>query len=386
MWVACIVRAGFVFPLLLALPVGTIAAPQGQSVVHQLRIESSAGYFDEAVGKPVDLDAFGVWIWPSGGASSTGFGLTSRWPKHIIPVYLEHHTGRVTLFWLIMEVEMIIGAHLSIAKGMPAAVEQLKAIAGNAFQFFTRNPRGGRARDILAREVQEFKQLREAAGVKCVVGHMPYTINLATNRPDIYTFGKTTLLADLQRFDQTGVDYLVLHPGSHLGDGSEMGIRRIVEALTYVLEGYQGGNIALLLETMSGQGTEIGGDLAELEEVFARLGWPEQIGVCLDTCHLLAAGHDLTSIEGLDQLVERLDDGLGLERVKLVHLNDSKKERGSHADRHANIGQGTLGIEGIVKIINHPALRNLPFVLETPVNNYLEYGTEIELVRQLRTR
>ena len=278
---------------------------------------------------------------------------------------------------------MIIGAHLSIAKGMSVAIDQAKSIDGNAFQFFTRNPRGGKARDIAQGEMEQFRRHRLAEGIRCVVGHMPYTINLATNRPDIHAFGKKTLLDDLQRFTGAGVEYVVLHPGSHLGDGSEVGIGRIVDALAYVLKRYEGDHTLLLLETMAGQGSEIGGDLSELREILARLGWPRQIGICLDSCHLFAAGHDLTTAEGIDQFVEKLDDSLGLDRVKMIHLNDSRKELGSHADRHAKLGQGALGVEGIAMVINHPALRDLPFILETPVDNYDEYKEEIRLARQL---
>lgn len=279
---------------------------------------------------------------------------------------------------------MIIGAHLSIAKGMPHAIDLAKSIEANAFQFFTRNPRGGKARDIPEEEMDEFRQHRLVEAIKCVVGHMPYTINLATNRPGIHEFGKSTLLADLQRFDEAQVEYIVLHPGSHLGDGKEAGIERIVDALTYVFDRYRGDNTLLLLETMAGQGTEIGGHLSDLEMIFHQLGWPDKMGVCLDSCHLLAAGHDLTNTKGIDQLVEKLDESVGLERVKMVHLNDSKKEMGSHADRHAKIGEGTLGVEGIARVINHPALRDLPFILETPVKDYDGYAEEIRLVRKLR--
>ena len=279
---------------------------------------------------------------------------------------------------------MIIGAHLSIAKGMSVAVDQARTIDGNAFQFFTRNPRGGKARDISQEEMEEFQRRRLAEGIRCVVGHMPYTINLATNRPDIHAFGKRTLLTDLRRFNEAGVEDIVLHPGSHLGDGREMGISRIVDALTCVLEDYDGDHTILLLETMAGQGTEIGGDLLELREILARLDWPHQMGICLDSCHLFAAGHDLSTPEDIDQLLEKIDDNLGLERVKMVHLNDSKKELGTRSDRHAKIGQGALGAEGIAEVINHPALRGLPFILETPVDSYDEYREEILLVRQLR--
>ncbi|NLA57820.1 MAG: deoxyribonuclease IV [Firmicutes bacterium] len=279
---------------------------------------------------------------------------------------------------------MIIGAHLTIAKGMPAAIELAKSIDGNAFQFFTRNPRGGRARHIGEEEIAEFRKSRLEAGIKCVVGHMPYTINLATNRPDIHDFGKETLREDLERFAAAEVDFLVVHPGSHLGDGVDAGIERIVDALTFVFERYHEEKPVLLLETMAGHGTEVGRNLQELREVFLRLYWPEKMGVCLDSCHLLAAGYDLTNTPGIDQFLEEFDALLGLERMKLMHLNDSKQELGSSIDRHAKIGEGALGMEGIQAIVNHSVLGELPFILESPVDDYPEYGEEIRKVLKLR--
>ncbi|NMB25281.1 MAG: deoxyribonuclease IV [Firmicutes bacterium] len=278
---------------------------------------------------------------------------------------------------------MIIGAHLSIAKGMPAAIEQAQSIAANAFQFFTRNPRGGRARTIPMEEIEVFMGQRQEQSIEYVLGHMPYTINLATNRPDIHEFGKRTLLDDLQRFDAAGVEHLVMHPGSHLGDGIEVGVNRIAEALTYVFEHYQG-KTRLLLETMAGHGTEIGSNLDEMEMIFSALGWPEQLGIGLDSCHLFAAGYDVTTNQGLDELAAEIDRKIGWRRVGMMHLNDSKKGLGSGIDRHEKIGQGMIGLDGIAKIINHGAYKDMPFVLETPVADYLEYGEEIRLVRQLR--
>ncbi len=278
---------------------------------------------------------------------------------------------------------MIIGAHLSIAKGMPAAIEQAQSIGANAFQFFTRNPRGGRARTIPGEEIEIFRRQRQEQNIAYVLGHMPYTINLATNRPDIHEFGKRTLLEDLQRFDEAGVEHLVMHPGSHLGDGVEMGVGRIVEALTYVFEHYHG-KTRLLLETMAGHGTEIGSNLDEMEMIFSALGWPDKMGIGLDSCHLFAAGHDVSTNRGLDELAAEIDRKIGWPRVGMMHLNDSKGGLGSGIDRHAKIGQGMIGLDGIATIINHGAYKELPFVLETPVKDYLEYGDEIKLIKQLR--
>ena len=278
---------------------------------------------------------------------------------------------------------MIIGAHLTIAKGMPAAVELTRSIDGNAFQFFTRNPRGGRARHIGEAEIEEFRKLRQQEKIECVVGHMPYTINLATNRPDIHEFGKETLLTDLERFAAAEVDFLVLHPGSHLGDGVDAGIDRIVDALTFVFERYHEQKPILLLETMAGHGTEIGRNLQELREIFRRLDWHEKMGICLDSCHLLAAGYDLTNTRGIDGFLEEVDTLLGLERMKMMHLNDSKQGLGSQIDRHARIGEGAFGMEGVQAVVNHPVLGKLPFILESPVDKYQEYGDEIRKVRKV---
>ncbi|HHV93587.1 MAG TPA: deoxyribonuclease IV [Firmicutes bacterium] len=279
---------------------------------------------------------------------------------------------------------MIIGAHLTIAKGMPAAVELAKSIESNAFQFFTRNPRGGKARLLEAAEIEEFRRSRLQAGIKCVVGHMPYTINLGANRPDIHAFAKETLLTDLERFAAAEVDFVVVHPGSHVGDGIDAGIARICDALAFVLERYNEKKPMLLLETMAGHGTEVGKNPEELREIFTRLNWPENMGVCLDSCHLLAAGYDLTTTEGIDRFLEEFDTVLGLERMKLMHLNDSKRELGSHIDRHAKIGEGALGMEGVQAVVTHPVLGKLPFILESPVDDYLEYGDEIQKVLRLR--
>lgn len=277
---------------------------------------------------------------------------------------------------------MVIGAHLSIAKGLSAAIFQAKKIGANAFQFFTRNPRGGRARKITVEEMEKFLRQKEAEGIQTVVGHLPYTINLATNRPDIHRFAQETLLADLERADAFDVDFLVVHPGSHLGEGIAAGIERIVSALTYVLERYHG-KTRLLLETMAGQGTEIGGSLAELEEIFDRLQWPEMMGICLDSCHLFGAGYDLRHEPGIDRLVQDIKATIGMERVYVVHLNDARVELASRRDRHERLGKGKLGEAGIAAIINHTAFCNLPFLLETPVDRYEDYGEQISLVRQL---
>ena len=278
---------------------------------------------------------------------------------------------------------MIIGAHLSIAKGMPKALEHASAIDAGAFQFFTRNPRGGRARKIPSQEIEIFKQERQKHKVRYTLGHMPYTVNLAKNRADVYEFAKDTLLEDLERFDQADINHLVVHPGSHLGDGIEAGIERIVEALTYVFNRYQG-KTHLLLETMSGHGTEIGSNIDELEKILAGTGWPDELGIGLDSCHLFAAGYNVASKAGLDSLAAEIEQKIGWQRVGMMHLNDSKEGLGSGIDRHAKIGEGKIGREGIKAIINHQAFRDLPFVLETPVDDFLEYGSEIRLVKELR--
>ena len=270
---------------------------------------------------------------------------------------------------------------MSIASGLPAAAQMAEEIEANTFQFFTRNPRGGRAREIGAEEVAAWEKERAALDIYPIMGHLPYTVNMASPKDEVYEFARLVLTEDLSRCEACGAELLVVHPGSHLGAGVEEGRKRIASLLEEIL-GPWAGRAKLLLETMAGQGTEVGTieDLAWLGEA---IGWPESLGFCLDSCHLFAAGYDLRTQAGLDQLLEELDQKVGLTRVHAVHLNDSKFPLGSGKDRHAPLGKGHIGQEGLSIIINSPHLKHLPFLLETPTKDYREYADEIVLLRSL---
>ncbi|HHU29108.1 MAG TPA: deoxyribonuclease IV [Firmicutes bacterium] len=274
---------------------------------------------------------------------------------------------------------MRLGAHLSIAKGLDKAAETAANIGANTFQFFTRNPRGGRARIITEKEAASWQAKRRQYDLFPVVGHLPYTVNMAAVAEKPFAFAKMVISDDLQRMDAVGVEYLVIHPGSHVGAGREKGIKKIIECLE---EAFMPSRVKtmLLLETMAGQGTEVG-SLQGINEILSALGHPERLGVCLDTCHLTAAGYDFLQKDEVARLADDLAGLVGLERVKALHINDSKFPPNSKRDRHARIGQGYLGREGILNVIAHPVFSGLPLLLETPVDDYLEYKDEIELLR-----
>lgn len=274
---------------------------------------------------------------------------------------------------------MRLGAHISIAKSLENAANMAADIKANTFQFFTRNPRGGAARLIPEAEVERWREIRRRLDLYPIVGHLPYTVNMASPKSGPYAFAKMVLAEDLKRVEAMEAEYMVVHPGSHTGAGREKGLERIVECLKEVFLPYDG-PVTLLLETMAGQGTEIG-SLQDLAEIMARLGYPEKLGICLDTCHLTGSGYDFLEKSEVERLFADLNETIGLERVKAVHLNDSKTQPGSSKDRHARIGQGYLGKEGMLNFMTHPFFRSLPMILETPVDDYKEYGEEIALLR-----
>ncbi len=275
---------------------------------------------------------------------------------------------------------MRIGAHLTIAKGLPEAARLAGRIGADTFQYFTRNPRGGAVRGMGEDEIRAFWALREEAGLGPIVGHLPYTVNLAAGREETRAFAVRVLREDLERAGLYGAESLAVHPGSHGGDGVEAGIERIVRSLDAVLDGLASPT-ALLLETMAGQGSEVGFTPDHLGAILDRLGRPANVGVCLDSCHLFAAGFDLRTHAGIDALLEALEAAVGLERVRAMHLNDSKTPLGSRRDRHELLGRGHLGEAGMISLLTHPFLRRLPLLIETPVAEYIEYGDEIRRAR-----
>lgn len=272
----------------------------------------------------------------------------------------------------------IIGAHLSSSKGYTAMLRQAQEIGANTFQFFTRNPRGGKAKDIDCSDIEEFLKLKESENFPVILAHAPYTLNCCSDKEEVRQFAVNTFADDLKRMEYTPGQLYNFHPGSHVGQGAKKGIELIAGALNSVL--YSEMTTTVLLETMAGKGTEIGRNFQELKEIIDKTELSDKLGVCLDTCHVFDGGYDI--VNDLDGVLEEFDKTIGLSRLKAVHLNDSKNPMGSHKDRHEKIGQGNIGADAMARIINHPALKDLPFYLETP-NDIRGYAEEIKLLKTL---
>ena len=271
-----------------------------------------------------------------------------------------------------------IGCHLSASKGFLNMGKEIVALGGNTFQFFTRNPRGGAAKDIDEKDVEAFKKFADENGIEVILAHAPYTLNACSADESIRDFAKRTFADDLARMEYVPGNYYNFHPGSHVGQGAEKGIDLIAEALNVSLFPEQ--QTTVLLETMAGKGSEVGRNFQELREIIDRVELSDKLGVCLDTCHIWDGGYNI--VEQLDEVLQEFDQVIGLNRLKAVHLNDSMNPLEAHKDRHEKIGEGHLGIEAITRIINHPVLRDLPFILETP-NDDDGYRREIALLRKL---
>lgn len=271
-----------------------------------------------------------------------------------------------------------IGCHLSSSAGFRAMGRQALDLGADTFQFFTRNPRGSRAKPLDIADAAALTALLKDHAFAPVIAHAPYTMNLCGADPDNRAFAAETLADDLARMEHLPGQYYNFHPGSHVGQGMETGIAHIAAALNAALRPDQ--TTTVLLETMAGKGTEVGGRFEELRAILDRVALAEHMGVCLDTCHVSDGGYDL--IGDLDGVLTEFDRVVGLDRLRAIHLNDSKNPPGSHKDRHACIGDGSLGLEAIARIIRHPALRDLPFCLETP-NELPGYQREIALLREL---
>jgi deoxyribonuclease-4 len=279
-------------------------------------------------------------------------------------------------------VPLDLGCHLSIAKGLPATFDSARKVDATCVQVFTRNPRGSSQREVDDAEIATAKTRRAAAGVRTLVAHIPYTVNLASPRAHAWDFARQVLHADLRAADRMGAQFVVVHPGTHVGDGLDAGLLRIVDAVGHALEGYDGAAL-LLLEGMAGGGSCIGGTPEELARILDGLHGDPRVGVCLDSCHLFAAGWDLRTPAGVDACLAAFDAAVGLDRVRCLHLNDSLKPLGSHLDRHARIGKGELGEAGIRSVVTHPFLSRLPMCLETPVDDWPDFAEEIRAVREL---
>ena len=269
-----------------------------------------------------------------------------------------------------------IGNHLSSSKGYEAMGKMAVKLGANTFAFFTRNPRGGKAKEIDPADVAAFLKFAEEQNLQKLVAHAPYTLNPCSADPGLREFAKNTFADDLKRMEYTPGNYYNFHPGSHVKQGVEVGIGYIADMLNDVLTPQQ--STTVLLETMSGKGSEVGRNFEELRAILDRIELNEKMGVCLDTCHVWDGGYDI--VQNLDGVLEEFDRVIGLERLKAIHLNDSLNDKGSHKDRHAKIGEGKIGLEALVRVINHPMLRELPFILETP-NDDAGYAAEIAMLK-----
>ena len=272
-----------------------------------------------------------------------------------------------------------IGCHLSASKGFKNMGEESLKINANTFQFFTRNPRGGKAKEIVKEDVDGLLKIMKENNFAKILAHAPYTLNLCSADENIRKFAKNTMIDDLKRMEYVPGNMYNFHPGSHVGQGVEIGIDYITNALNEILKEEQ--TTIVLLETMAGKGSEIGRSFEELRKIIDRVKLDKKLGVCLDTCHVNDAGYDI--VNNLDGVLEEFDKIIGLERLKAIHLNDSMNECRSHKDRHQKIGEGTIGIDAFERIINHPKLKNLPFYLETPHDDIWGYAKEIEMLRNL---
>ena len=270
-----------------------------------------------------------------------------------------------------------IGCHLSSAKGYLAMGKEAIKIGANTFQFFTRNPRGGKAKPLDLEDVAAYRTFAQEQGLFPILAHAPYTLNACAADEGLRTFARETMADDLARLEHIPGSLYNFHPGSHVKQGPEVGIALIAEHLNAILTPEQ--STTVLLETMAGKGSEVGRSFEELRAILDRVELSDKLGVCLDTCHVSDGGYDITG--DLDGVLEEFDKVIGLGRLKAIHLNDSMNPLGSHKDRHQKLGEGTLGLEALERIINHPALRELPFYLETP-NDLAGYAREIAMMKE----
>ena len=270
-----------------------------------------------------------------------------------------------------------IGCHLSVSQGFSHMGKEALSIGADTFQFFTRNPRGGSVRKLDIDDVQALNHLMKEKHFAPILAHAPYTLNGCSKTEKTRQFAVAAMTDDLQRLEYVENCRYNFHPGSHVGQGVDTAVDFIAEMLNTAMFSDQ--KTTVLLETMAGKGTEVGRNFTELARILDKVKWIDKMGVCLDTCHVFDGGYDI--VERLDDVLSEFDHCIGLDKLKAVHLNDSKNTLGSHKDRHEKIGQGYIGIDAFTRIINHPALRNLPFYLETP-NDLAGYASEISILRQ----
>ena len=272
---------------------------------------------------------------------------------------------------------LYIGNHTSSSKGYAAMGRQIVKNGGNTFAFFTRNPRGGNAKAIDPADVAKFQEIAREHEFGKIVAHAPYTLNACAAKENLRDFARNTFSDDLKRMEATPGNYYNFHPGSHVGQGIEVGIQKIAEVLNAVLTEEQ--TTTVLLETMAGKGSEVGSYFQELRAIMDLVEKRDKLGICLDTCHVWDGGYDI--VNNLDGVLTEFDRIIGLDHLKAIHLNDSLNPLGSHKDRHARIGEGQIGLDALVRVIRHPALEGKPFILETP-NDDEGWTREIALLRE----
>lgn len=298
-------------------------------------------------------------------------------PHFTIKVFLYFYGGLGYIYPMKNEKKpLVIGCHLSSAKGYLAMGRSAAKINANTFQFFSRNPRGGNAKAINPADVESFLAYAKEHGIEKILAHAPYTLNACSAEEGLRDFAKRTMAEDLQRMEYTPGNCYNFHPGSHVKQGVEVGISYIAQMLNEILKPEQ--TTTVLLETMAGKGSEVGGCFEELREILDRVELSAHMGVCLDTCHVWDGGYDI--VNDLDQVLNQFDQMIGLHRLKAIHLNDSMNPLGAKKDRHARIGEGYIGEAALLRVVHHPALSHLPFYLETP-NELDGYANEIARMR-----
>lgn len=270
-----------------------------------------------------------------------------------------------------------IGYHLSSSKGFAAMGREAVRAGADTFAFFTRNPRGGKAKAIDPKDTDALKEILKANAFAPLVAHAPYTLNPCSDKENVRAFARICMEEDLERMEFLPGNYYNFHPGSHVGQGAEKGIELITSLLNDILKPEQ--NTVVLLETMAGKGSEVGGRFDELAEIISRVNLKEKIGICMDSCHVFDGEYDIAG--NLDGVLEEFDRTVGLDKLKALHINDSKNPFGSHKDRHEKIGEGSLGLKTLGDFVSHPKLKGLPCILETP-NDFEGYKSEIELLRK----
>lgn len=272
---------------------------------------------------------------------------------------------------------LVLGAHMSIAGGLNKTAQNVVKMNANTMQIFSRNPRGSNFKNPTEKEAEEFQRIRREHHFGPILAHAPYTMNLASAKPEVYEFACDVIREDIKRMDQLEIENIVFHPGSHTGIGTEAGIENIIRGLDQAITKEQ--NIMVLLETMSGKGTEIGYRFEELKAIREGVKYPEKVGVCLDTCHVFAAGYDV--VDHLEEVLDELDEKIGLSYLRAIHLNDSMMPFASRKDRHATIGDGEIGLEALLRVVTNPRLAEIPLYLETPLDD-AGHQQEIQMLKE----